>query len=100
MSGSGRPGRVLVTLGRVPLFYYLLQSYVIHGLAVLTGPGRGMRIEWPFSAAALGPPPAGWSLALPLIYVAWAVVLVLLDIPCRWFAGVKARHPGGWLSYL
>ena len=33
----GPAGRALVTLGRVPLFYYLLQWYVIHGLAVLVG---------------------------------------------------------------
>ena len=34
------------------------------------------------------------------IYAAWAVVLAVMYLPCRWFAGVKARHPGGWLSYL
>ena len=96
----GPLGRVLVTLGRVPLFYYLLQWYVIHGLAVLLGLARGLPVAWQFSAAALGPPPEGWALSLPGIYVAWAVVVVVLYIPCRWFAGVKTRHPGGWLSYL
>jgi uncharacterized membrane protein len=96
----GPVGRALVTLGRVPLFYYLLQWYVIHGLAVLAGLVRGLPVAWQFSAAALGAPPEGWSLSLPGIYVAWAVVLVVLYIPCCWFAGVKARHPGGWLSYL
>jgi uncharacterized membrane protein len=92
--------RAVVTLGRVPLFYYLLQWYVIHGLAVLTGLVRGLPVAWLFSPAALGPPPDGWALGLPGIYAAWAVVLAVLYIPCRWFAGVKARHPGGWLSYL
>jgi uncharacterized membrane protein len=93
-------GRVFLTLGRVPLFYYLLQWPVIHGLAVLLGLVRGLPVAWQFSAAALGPPPEGWELSLPGIYAAWAVVLVVLYLPCRWFAGVKARHPGGWLSYL
>jgi uncharacterized membrane protein len=96
----GPVGRALVTLGRVPLFYFLLSWYVIHGLAVLTGLARGFSVAWMFSPAALGPPPEGWPLSLPGIYVAWAVVLAVLYVPCRWFAGVKARHPGGWLSYL
>jgi uncharacterized membrane protein len=96
----GPLGRAVVTFGRVPLFYYLLQWYVIHGLAVLAGLMRGLPVAWQFSAAALAPAPEGWSLSLPGIYVAWAVVLAVLYLPCRWFAGVKARHPGGWLSYL
>jgi len=96
----GPVGRALVTLGRVPLLYFLLQWYVIHGLAVLAGLVRGFPVAWQFSPAALGPPPVGWSLSLPGIYAAWAVVLAVLYVPCRWFAGVKARHPGGWLSYL
>jgi uncharacterized membrane protein len=96
----GPVGRALVTLGRVPLFYFLLQWYVIHPLAVLAGLVRGLPVAWLFSPAALGPPPEGWALSLPGIYAAWAVVLVVLYLPCRWFAGVKARHPGGWLSYF
>jgi uncharacterized membrane protein len=96
----GPLGRAVVTFGRVPLFYYLSQWYVIHGLAVLAGLMRGLPVAWQFSAAALAPAPEGWSLSLPGIYVAWVVVLVVLYLPSRWFAGVKARHPGGWLSYL
>jgi uncharacterized membrane protein len=93
-------GRALVTFGRVPLFYYLAQWYVIHGLAVLAALVRGFPIAWQFSPAVLDTPPDGWSLSLPAIYVDWAVVLAVLYVPCRWFAGVKARHPGGWLAYL
>jgi uncharacterized membrane protein len=96
----GPVGRALVTLGRVPLFYYLLQWFVIHGLAVLTGLVRGLPVAWQFSSAALASPPEGWALGLFGIYIAWVVVLAVLYLPCRWFAGVKARHPGGWLAYL
>jgi uncharacterized membrane protein len=96
----GPVGRALVTLGRVPLFYFLLQWFIIHPLAVLVGLVRGLPVAWLFSPNALGPPPEGWALGLPGVYVAWAVVVAILYLPCRWFAGVKARHPGGWLSYL
>lgn len=51
-------------------------------------------------ARASGSPPETWALSLPGIYAAWDVVLDFLYTWCRWFAGVKARHPGGRLSYL
>ena len=57
----GWVGRALVTLGRVPLFYYILQWYIIHGLAVLLTLLRGFPIAWQFSPAVLGPPPEGWA---------------------------------------
>ncbi len=77
----GPVGRALVTLGRVPLFYYLSQWYVIHGLAVLAGLLRGFSVAWQFSPAVLGTPPDGWPLSLPGIYAAWAVVLVGFTSP-------------------
>ena len=89
----GPVGRVLVTLGRVPLFYYLLQWPVIHGLAVLAGLVRGFSVAWQFSPAVLGTPPEGWPLSLPGIYVAWVVVLAVMYPPCHWFAGVKGGIP-------
>jgi uncharacterized membrane protein len=100
MGVRGPVGRALVTLGRVPLFYFLVHFYLIHGLAVVAGAARGFPVGWLFSEKALGPPPEGWPLGLPGIYVVWVVVVVAMYLPCRWFAGVKARHPGGWLSYL
>ena len=77
-----------------------MQWYLMHGLAVLAALVRGSPVAWLFSPAALAPLPEGWALGLPGIYAACAVVLAVLYIPYRWFAGVKARHPGGWLSYL
>jgi uncharacterized membrane protein len=78
----GPAGRALVTFGRVPFFFFIVHLYLIHGLSVLAGnaPGR--------------------TLGLPGVYAVWAVMLAILYIPCRWFAGVKSRHPGGLLSYL
>ncbi len=96
----GPVGRALVILGRVPLFFYLLQWYAIHGLAVLVSIVRGLPVAWLFSTAFPSKSPEGWAFGLPGVYVAWAVVLAILYLPCRWYAGVKARHPGGWLSYL
>jgi hypothetical protein len=96
----GPIGRALVTLGRVPLFFYLLQWYVIHPLAVLAAVLWGLPVAWLFSDTFLRNAPPEWPLGLPAIYALWAAVVVLLYVPSRWYAGVKQRHRGGWLSYL
>jgi hypothetical protein len=44
------------------------------------------------------PPQAAFS--LPIIYLIWISVVAVLYLPCRWFAGVKARRRDWWLSYL
>lgn len=52
----GPVGRPFVTLGRVPLFFYLLQWYVIHVLAVAAALARGGRPVWLFSPTLNFPP--------------------------------------------
>jgi hypothetical protein len=37
---------------------------------------------------------------LPIVYLVWAVVLLALYPPCRWFAGLKQRRSDAWLSYF
>src|SRR5262249_4803088 len=98
---STAAGRALVTLGRVPLFYYLVQWYVIHGLAVLVALVRGQPVAWLFVASPPYQAPPGAAYGLPVVYLMWAVVLAILYPLCRWFAGVKARHRDvRCLSYL
>jgi hypothetical protein len=50
----------------------------------------------------MGNPPApdGYTWSLPLLYVVWAVAILVLYSPCRWFADLKARSKDRWLSYL
>ncbi len=91
LGARGAVGRALVTIGRVPLFFFILHLYVIHGLALLA---QGILAAGPLHDTV------GWPLGLPGVYAVWAAMVFILYWPCRWFAGVKARHPGGWLSYL
>jgi uncharacterized membrane protein len=85
----------LVTFGRVPLFFYLLHIAALHlGAAALNW---YLKIEGPF---VYMPYPNGPWLNLGQVYVAWIVAVIVLYFPCRWFAGLKRRHPGGVLSYL
>jgi uncharacterized membrane protein len=93
--------RLLETFGRVPLFYYLLHIPVIHLTALAVWWMRDGSVDTARFATApyvAIPAPERWSLAL--LYVVFVAVIVILYPLCRWFAGVKARHPSGWLRYI
>jgi uncharacterized membrane protein len=99
--GAGVLGRPLVTLGRVPLFFYLLQWYVIHALALAVAAARGEPTGWLFVDFPGCQPPSSSAFSLPAVYGWWFVVLAVLYAPCGWFAGVKRRHRTSvWLRYL
>ncbi len=100
VGARGPIGRAVLTFGRVPLFFFLLHLYVIHGLGLLTPLVLGFLHARLFPGSVLSPFPPGWPLGLPGVYAVWLVILVILYPPSRWFAGVKARHREGWLSYL
>ncbi len=92
----------LVALGRVPMFYYLAHILVIHVAALIVNTIRtnAAHGEWYAHAPYTGvPEDQRWSLALLYLVVVIVVGLVLYPA-CRWYAGVKARRPDGWLQYL
>jgi uncharacterized membrane protein len=92
------PRRFLVTLGRVPLFYYLLQWPAIRILTTAVRALSGQEIHWswtPFRDLS------GQGYSLPVVYLAWILVVGLLYVPCHWYAGLKRRkRDWTWLSYL
>lgn len=100
---SGAPGRFFITFGRVPLFYYLLHIPLIHGLVIAVdclryGNSPYLREPpWTLPRDSL-PPDYGFD--LPMVYLIWIGVVLILFPLCAWFAGVKARYRTGWLSYL
>jgi uncharacterized membrane protein len=93
----------IVTFGRVPLFFYLLHIPLIHGGAVLCD---YIRFGWSPMATdgpwAVKPDqvPANYGVSLPVVYLVWIAVVLILYPPCRWFAGVKRRRRDAWLSYF
>jgi uncharacterized membrane protein len=94
----GVAGDVLVVLGRVPLFYYLLHLGLIHALALVIGTlagfePRGFLTAWPFL-------PPGWGYELPVVFALWAAVVLASYPACRWFASLKASRSERWWRYL
>jgi uncharacterized membrane protein len=93
----------LVTFGRVPLFFYLLQWYTAHLIAIVLGwlAGQPIAFQWESPIDKFShPPPPGIGFPLWVVYLSWIAGVLLLYPLCKWFAGVKARRRDWWLSYL
>jgi uncharacterized membrane protein len=100
--GSGLGG-VLVTFGRVPLFFYGLQWLSAHvsGIVVAAIQGKSLApFFMNFVQVFMMPQPPDIGGPLWVTHLCWIVGTVVLYFPCRWFAGVKATRRDWWLSYL
>jgi uncharacterized membrane protein len=91
----------LVTFGRVPLFFYIVQWFTAHIISIIVHFIAGKPVRWMFASDSFitGPPP-GVGFNLAVVYVCWIAGVLLLYPLCKWFAGVKARRRDWWLSYL
>lgn len=102
----GVPGwlRPALVIGKVPLFFYVLHFFLIHLLAVAASWWRYGRVSEMFESPDLAhfpfSQPSGWGASVPVLYLIWLAVLVLMFPLCRWYAGVKRRRTDWWLSYL
>jgi len=100
---TGRLAKIVETFGRVPMFYYLLHIPLIHSAACVVSVIREGRVDpWLFTNHPVdpGPLPAGYMWSLPLLYLVYAICLVLLYFPCRWYARLKATKRSKLLSYI
>jgi uncharacterized membrane protein len=96
---KGRIARVISVYGRVPMFYFLVHIFVIHTLAYALAVMQGGRGD--FISLDTGSFPAWYGTSLPGVYLAWVVVILILYLPCRWYASLKSRRKDlWWLGYL
>ncbi|MFN3529298.1 MAG: DUF1624 domain-containing protein [Bacteroidia bacterium] len=100
---SGFIARALSTIGRVPLFFYVVHIYFIHLLALLaaelTGYGwESMRLDvWVNYAEQL----QGYGFSLGVTYLVWIGVVVALFPVCVWWAKMKKQYAHRWwMQYL
>ncbi|MBM3877658.1 MAG: DUF1624 domain-containing protein [Verrucomicrobia bacterium] len=102
--GTPRLLSPLIVFGRVPLFYYLLHLPLLHGAAVLVAQVRFGRSDWLTTNQMPGVPPTPVppenGFGLPGVYLVWVAALLVLWPCCKWFADLKQRRRGKWLSYL
>ncbi len=94
--------RICICFGRVPMFYYLLQFPLAHGLAIVLSYLVGKDIAYFFmnfpANFASAPPDAGFSLWV--VYAVWIAGLFILYPLCLWWGDLKRRNKHWLLSYL
>jgi uncharacterized membrane protein len=96
--------RPALTLGKVPLFYFMLHLPLIHLVALAVCVARYGDAHWMFESAQLDQypftRPPEWGYSLPVVYVVWIGVVLALYPLCVWFAEVKQRRRDRWLAYF
>lgn len=91
----------ILTFGRVPMFFYVMHLFLIHALAICVAALFGQPYRWLLHGGFwFFDLPDGYGHNIPFVYLVWAVVIVLLYFPCRWFARLKQRRREWWLSYV
>ena len=102
--GTPRILRPALTIGKVPLFFFLLHFALIHLLAIAVCFVQHGSAHWLFESPDLEnypfTAPPGWGYSLPLVYLLWAIVVITMYPLCRWYAELKQRRNDAWLSYL
>ena len=91
---------IISIFGRVPMFYYILHFYLIHGIVWILFFATGhttAELDFLHQFAGL---PANFGFHLWLVYVIWAFVIVILYFPCRWYNKYKSSHGQWWLGYV
>ncbi len=92
---------VMNVFGRVPMFYYVLHMYMLHGLLVivfyLQGFGNDDIVD-PNSPFLFKPDGVGFELGG--VYLVWLGVVAALYPLCVWYNRYKSTHKQWWLSYL
>jgi uncharacterized membrane protein len=96
--------RPALTVGKVPMFYYVLHVPLIHVIAVIVCYAHYGQAHWMFESNGIEEfpvaRPPGWGYSLPVVYLIWAFVVIALYPLCKWYAGLKQRSSNPWLSYL
>lgn len=96
---QNRITKIFTVYGRVPMFYYVLHIYLLHIAVELTALAKHIPAkEFAYSGLPLLGPHNGFD--LPIVYLIWLLVVIVLYFPCRWFMKIKQRRHDWWLSYI
>jgi hypothetical protein len=92
---TGRIADLVLTFGRVSLFFYLVHVYLIHLLALVAIELAGRSwTEWIVTAERfLSEFQADFGFGLWAVYLVWALVVVAMYPLSKWYRVYKKAHP-------
>ncbi len=96
---NNRFSRIVSVFGKVPMFYYVLHLYLIHGVQILVGLLSGYPLNV-FLGNFFKKIPADWGYNLSTVYLIWLGFILVLYFPCRWYVRLKQSRKDWWLSYI
>jgi uncharacterized membrane protein len=95
---NGRAEKWISTFGKVPFFFYMLHIPLISSSAIIW---TLLEFDVLTVMAFAGPNlPPGYTPSLLRAYAVWALVVVILYFPCRWFVKFKSQNKEWWTSYI
>ncbi len=95
--------KVFITVGQVPMFFYILHIYVLHLVAIVAVVASGYKFSdmilniWiPFNTHL-----KGYGFSLPVVYLIWLGIIIALYPLCKIYNRYKKENKHKWwLSYL
>ena len=98
-------GKLIIPIGRVPLFFYILHLFLIHILAifavVISGRPWTDMIANGLMNSKDSPWLKGYGFSLAGTYLVWMAIVIMLYPLCKWYDKYKTSHKEKWwLSYL
>ena len=96
----GKAAKILLTFGKVPLFFYVLQIPLIHALAVLLEAMNHQSLTWLLADFPLLNKPAVYGFPLTGIYLLWLVNLFALYAACHLYGSKKFSDRPWWSRLL
>jgi len=98
---NNRFTRFVSVYGKVPFFYYIIHFYLIHTLCMIAYFMQHLPLKDAFNTGTgFAFRPQHFGYVLPVVYLIWMAVVLVLYIPCKRYSNYKRHHHQWWLSYL
>jgi uncharacterized membrane protein len=96
---KGRWTTFVSVYGRVPFFYFLFHFFVIHLVCMVLFFVNGHTLAQANTGMLLFRH-ADFGYTLPVVYLLWIALVLLMYPLCKSYGQYKAKHKHWWLSYL